>query len=202
MKRQKLVNSVLRFSCGVFDSRNERFSLCLSSKFRTFCYFYKYIYLKINLQIGVINSKLLSYKLNSHRIVFVKMFIILDFFRMIKSTLFLLLVGVTTASYCGKSGVPYSFEVLPNGAPVLGCAQPSCVAALDDPVVEDSEFLTDVNGQSDGFFREGDRTIKRYRHGSAPKLVANCTGSFSELSCPRKNQFVGGIEYIDHPRQP
>ena len=29
------------------------------------------------------------------------------------------------ASFCGKSGVPYSFEVLPNGAPVLGCAQPS-----------------------------------------------------------------------------
>lgn len=24
------------------------------------------------------------------------------------------------ASFCGKSGVPFSLEVLPNGAPVLG----------------------------------------------------------------------------------
>lgn len=50
------------------------------------------------------------------------------------------------ASYCGKTAVPYSFEVLPNGAPVLGCAQPSCVAAAEEPLVEDSEFLTDVTG--------------------------------------------------------
>ncbi|CAD5227724.1 unnamed protein product [Bursaphelenchus okinawaensis] len=112
------------------------------------------------------------------------------------------LIVAATASYCGKTGVPYSFEVLPNGAPVLGCAQPSCVAAAEEPLVEDSEFLTDVNGQSDGFFRDGDRTLKRYRHANAPKLIANCSGSFNELSCPRKNQFVGGIEYIDHPRQP
>ncbi|CAD5235208.1 unnamed protein product [Bursaphelenchus xylophilus] len=122
--------------------------------------------------------------------------------RLTVAVLLSLTVGLTTASYCGKTGVPYSFEVLPSGAPVLGCAQPSCVAAAEEPLVEDSEFLTDVNGQSDGFFREGDRTLKRYRHQGAPKLVANCTGSFNELSCPRKNQFVGGIEYIDHPRQP
>uniref|UniRef100_A0A914YNF7 Secreted protein n=1 Tax=Panagrolaimus superbus TaxID=310955 RepID=A0A914YNF7_9BILA len=105
------------------------------------------------------------------------------------------------ASYCGKSGVPYSFEVLESGAPVLGCAQPSCVISSED-FEEDSEFLTDANGQADGYFREGDRALKRYRNDNAPKLVANCSGGFSQLSCPRKNQWVGGIEYIDHPRQP
>ncbi|KAI1707565.1 warthog protein 1 [Ditylenchus destructor] len=132
----------------------------------------------------------------------------------ISRTLFLLfpilIFRSSLASYCGKSGVPYSFEVLPSGAPVLGCAQPSCVIAPPPPSnddetagqIEDSEFLTDVNGQSDGFFRDGDRAQKRYRHESAPKLVANCSGGFNELSCPRKNQWVGGIEYIDHPRQP
>uniref|UniRef100_A0A1I8C0Z2 Uncharacterized protein n=1 Tax=Meloidogyne hapla TaxID=6305 RepID=A0A1I8C0Z2_MELHA len=109
------------------------------------------------------------------------------------------------ASFCGKSGVPYSLEILANGAPVLGCAQPSCViSAVDEngEFQEDSQFLTDANGQSDGFFREGDRAVKRYRHPSGPRIVANCSGQFNELSCPRRNQWVGGIEYIDHPRQP
>ena len=82
-----------------------------------------------------------------------------------------LLLPVTLASYCGKSGVPYSFEVLESGAPVLGCAQPSCLISPDD-FEEDSEFLTDANGQADGYFREGDRALKRYRNDKAPKLVA------------------------------
>ncbi|KAI6191137.1 Warthog protein 1 [Aphelenchoides bicaudatus] len=107
--------------------------------------------------------------------------------RLVQRLLFLgLCVNSSWASYCGKTAVPYSFEVLPNGAPVLGCAQPSCVAAAEEPLIDDSEFLVDVTG----------------KHDSAPKLIANCSGQFNELSCPRKNQFVGGIEYIDHPRQP
>ncbi|KAK0405320.1 hypothetical protein QR680_017922 [Steinernema hermaphroditum] len=108
---------------------------------------------------------------------------------------------LATASFCGTSGVPYSFEVLPSGAPVLGCAQPSCVVAEKD-AKEDSEFLADIQGQVDGYFREGDRNTPRYRQQSAPKFVANCSGEFNELSCAKKNQWVGGIEYIDHPRQP
>uniref|UniRef100_A0A915MBT4 Uncharacterized protein n=1 Tax=Meloidogyne javanica TaxID=6303 RepID=A0A915MBT4_MELJA len=116
-----------------------------------------------------------------------------------------ILTKTIIASFCGKSGVPYSLEILANGAPVLGCAQPSCViSAVDEngEFQEDSQFLTDANGQSDGFFREGDRAVKRYRHPSGAKIVANCSGQFNELSCPRRNQWVGGIEYIDHPRQP
>lgn len=71
----------------------------------------------------------------------------LEMRRVVQRLLFLgLCVGSTLASYCGKTAVPYSFEVLPNGAPVLGCAQPSCVAAAQEPLIEDSEFLTDVTG--------------------------------------------------------
>ncbi|VDM49668.1 unnamed protein product [Toxocara canis] len=83
----------------------------------------------------------------------------------------------------------------------MGCAQPSCVAS-PDYVEEDSNFLTDSEGQSDGFFREGDKELKRFRDQSAHKLIANCSGNFADLSCPRKDQWVGGIEFIDHPRQP
>ena len=90
---------------------------------------------------------------------------------MTRQFIFFFLLPIAFASYCGKSGVPYSFEVLPSGAPVLGCAQPSCVVSPED-FEEDSEFLTDAEGQADGFFREGDRNQKRFRHASAPKLVA------------------------------
>ena len=37
-----------------------------------------------------------------------------------------LLFSTTQASYCGPSMVPYSLEVLPSGALVLGCARPVC----------------------------------------------------------------------------
>ncbi|VDP15612.1 unnamed protein product [Heligmosomoides polygyrus] len=113
----------------------------------------------------------------------------------------ILLIFCTTtwASYCGKSGVPFSIEVLPSGSPVLGCAQPSCVAQPPDDV-DDSVFNTDETGQIDGFFREGDKTHQGYLQTN--KLRANCSGTFDHLACTRKNQWVGGIEYIYHPRQP
>ncbi|VDK78449.1 unnamed protein product [Litomosoides sigmodontis] len=111
------------------------------------------------------------------------------------------LLHQTFASFCGRAGVPFSLEVLPSGAPVLGCAQPTCVASLKGKK-DDSNFLTNANGQADGFMREDDRDSKVYSDPYGNKLLANCSGQFSELSCSRKDQWVGGIEYIDHPRQP
>ena len=58
---------------------------------------------------------------------------------------------------------------------MLGCAQPSCIISAldaDGEFQEDSQFLTDAGGQSDGFFRDGDRALKRYRNQAAPKLIA------------------------------
>uniref|UniRef100_A0A0N5A2Z8 Uncharacterized protein n=1 Tax=Parastrongyloides trichosuri TaxID=131310 RepID=A0A0N5A2Z8_PARTI len=124
--------------------------------------------------------------------------------RLLLSLLFLLISLLTFSygSFCGKYGVPFSFEVLADGAPVLGCAQPSCILQPEDGE-DDSEFLTDDNGEKDGFFREGDRAIKRPKLVSGvPKFHANCSGDFNELTCNKKNHWVGGIEYIDHPRQP
>uniref|UniRef100_A0A1I7XGU8 ZP domain-containing protein n=1 Tax=Heterorhabditis bacteriophora TaxID=37862 RepID=A0A1I7XGU8_HETBA len=92
-----------------------------------------------------------------------------------------------------------SVEVLPSGAPVLGCAEPSCVAHPPDDV-DDSIFNSDIAGQTDGFFRDGDRSQQGYLQTN--KLRANCSGDFNQLACTKKNQWVGGIEFIDHPRQP
>ncbi|CAI4228591.1 unnamed protein product [Auanema sp. JU1783] len=111
----------------------------------------------------------------------------------------LVIVTTASASYCGENGVPFSLEVLPSGLPVLGCAQPTCIAQLADDV-EDSVFNNDNYGQADGFFREGDRNRQGYVQTN--KMKANCSGHFDALSCSKKNQWVGGIEYIDHSRQP
>uniref|UniRef100_A0A915PP77 Uncharacterized protein n=1 Tax=Setaria digitata TaxID=48799 RepID=A0A915PP77_9BILA len=118
---------------------------------------------------------------------------------------YLLLISISTqqtlASFCGSTGVPFSFEVLPSGAPVLGCAQPTCVANLQGEK-DDSHFLINANGQADGFMREDDKENRLYGDPYGSKLLANCSGKFADLSCSRKDQWVGGIEYIDHPRQP
>ncbi|KAL6724026.1 hypothetical protein Aduo_018963 [Ancylostoma duodenale] len=119
--------------------------------------------------------------------------------QMIFTWFFVFVLSIASASFCGKSGVPFSVEVLPSGAPVLGCAQPSCVAQPADNV-DDSVFNTDSSGQIDGFFREGDNSRQGYLQTN--KLRANCSEEFDQLACTRKNQWVGGIEYIDHPRQP
>ncbi|CAJ0583873.1 unnamed protein product, partial [Mesorhabditis spiculigera] len=54
--------------------------------------------------------------------------------------------------------------------------------------------------RSTDFSRDGDRAQNTFWR--ANKFKANCSGAFDELACVRKNQWVGGIEYIDHPRQP
>lgn len=57
------------------------------------------------------------------------------------------------------------------GAPLLGCAQPSCVAGPGN-LGDASDFPVNVEGQIDGFLREGDKDLKRYRDPSAVRLVA------------------------------
>lgn len=58
------------------------------------------------------------------------------------------------------------------GSPVLGCAQPTCMAEpLED--YEDSVFIANAAGQEDGFFREGDRQRKSYSQSFKPKAVSS-----------------------------
>uniref|UniRef100_A0A1I7XWM4 Secreted protein n=1 Tax=Steinernema glaseri TaxID=37863 RepID=A0A1I7XWM4_9BILA len=64
------------------------------------------------------------------------------------------LVAFGEASFCGKSSVPFSFEALPNGQPVLGCARPSCFGWNSDgtPASKPAQFYR-INKKPDGFFR-------------------------------------------------
>nr|pir hypothetical protein H02F09.1 - Caenorhabditis elegans [Caenorhabditis elegans] len=56
------------------------------------------------------------------------------------------------------------------GSPVLGCAQPTCMAEPQEDE-EDSVFIANTAGQEDGFFREGDRQKKSYTQSYKPKAI-------------------------------
>uniref|UniRef100_A0A914Q8M0 Uncharacterized protein n=1 Tax=Panagrolaimus davidi TaxID=227884 RepID=A0A914Q8M0_9BILA len=62
---------------------------------------------------------------------------------------------LSLASFCGDSAVPFSFEALPSGQPVLGCARPTCFGWQSDglPAGSPSSFYR-VNRKPDGYFRK------------------------------------------------
>ncbi|EYB96349.1 hypothetical protein Y032_0151g2819 [Ancylostoma ceylanicum] len=65
-----------------------------------------------------------------------------------------LAVDLTYASFCGSSAIPFSFEALPDGQPVLGCARPVCFGwnETGQPATEDGGFYR-INKHPDGFMR-------------------------------------------------
>ncbi|VDL79400.1 unnamed protein product [Nippostrongylus brasiliensis] len=76
--------------------------------------------------------------------------------------MFLLLLALTLlpdvrAASCGGSAIPFRFEVLPSGTPVLGCASPSCFGGGvgGSAALHDSVFQANEDGE-DGFIREGE----------------------------------------------
>ncbi|GMR34078.1 hypothetical protein PMAYCL1PPCAC_04273 [Pristionchus mayeri] len=88
--------------------------------------------------------------------------------------LVILLPALSFASFCGENGVPFSLEVLPNGQ------------------------FADTAGNFDGYFRDEERTS----HLQANKFKANCSGKFDAVTCPKKNQWVGGVDFVSDLRQP
>lgn len=60
------------------------------------------------------------------------------------------------------------------GAPILGCAQPTCIAGLKSKK-DDSNFLVNLNGQADGFMREEENDNRAYSSNLYDnKLIAVC----------------------------
>ncbi|KAI6205544.1 Intein splicing protein [Aphelenchoides besseyi] len=69
--------------------------------------------------------------------------------------LLVLLPLSTIASFCGPASVPFSFESLPDGRPVLGCARPRCFGSGADgkPAGNPATFYR-IAGKPDGYFRK------------------------------------------------
>lgn len=52
-------------------------------------------------------------------------------------------IGTAASASCGSSGIPFRFEVLPSGKPVLGCGSPTCFGAENGgrDLRHDSSFM-------------------------------------------------------------
>uniref|UniRef100_F1L3I9 Warthog protein 4 n=2 Tax=Ascaris TaxID=6251 RepID=F1L3I9_ASCSU len=117
-----------------------------------------------------------------------------------KSTLWLLVYTsvpiFTFASYCGQSTIPFSFQVLSNGQPVLGCARPSCFGwtAYGDKAA-DSPWFYRIAKKQDGFLRKSDigRLQKIISGGSYTPQISDCEKDYESSSCDGDDEWVGGI---------
>uniref|UniRef100_A0AC34FM37 Uncharacterized protein n=1 Tax=Panagrolaimus sp. ES5 TaxID=591445 RepID=A0AC34FM37_9BILA len=99
---------------------------------------------------------------------------------------FLFIIKNVFASFCGENALPYSFEILPSGNSVLGCAKPNCLGWAHNRGVP-SRFHN-VNGQVDGFIREM-KSINSFTNDTA-----ECEDDFTSSKCIGDGEWVGGIK--------
>ncbi|PAV82295.1 hypothetical protein WR25_07245 [Diploscapter pachys] len=109
----------------------------------------------------------------------------------------LLTVPYGLASFCGDSAIPFSFEALPDGQPVLGCSRPACFgwSAAGQPFSDKFSFYT-VNGHPDGFFQPLYHAISPFQPGDGihyPEQFSRCDDTYRSNSCDDSTQWVGGI---------
>ncbi|GMR44642.1 hypothetical protein PMAYCL1PPCAC_14837, partial [Pristionchus mayeri] len=108
------------------------------------------------------------------------------------------LLATAHASYCGESMVPFSFEVLASGQPVLGCARPTCFgwAPSGQPYSHQATFYR-IRGTADGFTRVEDPvSIPPFVQGDVrfhKPQAAHCEPGFGSISCAGANSWIGGI---------
>ncbi|KAI6232567.1 Intein splicing protein [Aphelenchoides besseyi] len=112
--------------------------------------------------------------------------------------LLVLLPLSTIASFCGPASVPFSFESLPDGRPVLGCARPRCFGSGADgkPAGNPATFYR-IAGKPDGYFRKNTEAqpsaipaiAEPYFHSQ----VAKCASTYDSDQCNGENSWVGGI---------
>lgn len=108
--------------------------------------------------------------------------------------------GVSFASECGESTVPYSLEVLPSGQPILGCARPTCFGWHPNghQLPTTAKFFR-IDQQSDGFIRDDPLAIHTF-DAADPRVYsqqhATCEREFQSLSCNTEDTWVGGISPV------
>ncbi|PAV65680.1 hypothetical protein WR25_17204 [Diploscapter pachys] len=99
------------------------------------------------------------------------------------------LLPVAFTSFCGNSAIPFSFEVLPDGQPVLGCARPSCFGwnPQGNPATNNANFYR-VNQRPDGFMRKDRNSIASWN--------TNDPRRYKEFTAVSKNERQFAFDYI------
>lgn len=117
--------------------------------------------------------------------------------KLVLSVLLVAQSNVISASFCGESSIPFSFEAQPNGQPILGCARPTCFGwtADGEPISRNAQFHR-VLKVPDGFQRkssEKPRKMNRIDRELYKEQSAVCETTYESESCLRTDQWVGGI---------
>ncbi|KIH56286.1 hypothetical protein ANCDUO_13533 [Ancylostoma duodenale] len=98
------------------------------------------------------------------------------------------------ASYCGQAAIPFTFQVLHSGLPVLGCARPKCFGwnANGTRAGETAQFYR-IDGKEDGYLRRSDQLLRSpFRNPNMTPRVAKCEEKFTSQGCA-PGQWLGGI---------
>ncbi|VDO05716.1 unnamed protein product [Haemonchus placei] len=105
-----------------------------------------------------------------------------------------LVVQYTQASYCGQSAIPFTFQVLHSGLPVLGCARPNCFGwNANGTRADETAMFYKINGKEDGYLRHSDQADRSpYRDQGMVARVAKCQETYSKNGC-EEGQWIGGI---------
>uniref|UniRef100_A0A1I8BIM7 Uncharacterized protein n=1 Tax=Meloidogyne hapla TaxID=6305 RepID=A0A1I8BIM7_MELHA len=106
--------------------------------------------------------------------------------------IFILIISINQASYCGQSAIPFSLEIKENSQPILGCARPSCFgwSSNGQKLVSDPAQFFKIWGQSDGFIKSVS-SINEIQKTSFNEF-SKCDKSFTRSRCV-KDTWVGGI---------
>ncbi|GMT33432.1 hypothetical protein PFISCL1PPCAC_24729, partial [Pristionchus fissidentatus] len=94
---------------------------------------------------------------------------------------------IVLTSFCGQQAVPFTFQALKSGQPVLGCARPRCFSSSNGSVTGEPAQFYRIHGKEDGYMRKTEQGVETGKSESSA-----CSMSFSSSSCGI-GQWVGGI---------
>ncbi|VDM74306.1 unnamed protein product [Strongylus vulgaris] len=116
---------------------------------------------------------------------------------MLQSALVLFAFNVihrSLASYCGQAAIPFTFQVLHSGQPVLGCARPKCFGwNANGTRAGDAAQFYRIDGKEDGYLRRSDQLLRSpFRNPYMTPRVAKCEEKYTDQGCA-PGQWLGGI---------
>ncbi|CEF62860.1 Hypothetical protein SRAE_1000112700 [Strongyloides ratti] len=106
------------------------------------------------------------------------------------------------SSQCGNGTIPFSFEALKDGQPILGCAKATCLGWLPNGThVGGNVKFWKVDGHPDGYlrsqnFRMEDIYINQY----SSKSIVKCEEGFPSKHCGKSGEWVGGIKFLPYEK--
>uniref|UniRef100_A0A0N5C7T3 Uncharacterized protein n=1 Tax=Strongyloides papillosus TaxID=174720 RepID=A0A0N5C7T3_STREA len=116
--------------------------------------------------------------------------------------LFVVNCNYVGGSQCGNGTIPFSFEALKDGQPILGCAKATCLGWLPNGthVGGDVKFLK-MEGHPDGYLRSQDVKLEDIViDKNSPQSIVRCEENFHSKHCGKSGEWVGGIKPVPYEK--